>query len=482
MSKRQILKDASHYSVSSVIARLISLGRGILLARLLGPTTYGLWQALLLILNYGQLSHFGLRDAMTREAPIYRGRGDTKKIEEIYHTVFTSTVLIAIVLAMVLFVVSQSLTGTASDIMRAGIPIMAVIVLLHQIFQWYLCLMKAEKRFLLISKAMIIFSVLNIFFTILLLLYFQLYGALIGFSFAYIGVIVYLRLKLGNRIRLGIDVHELIRLAKMGMVLMALRIGYTFLKSIDKLVIISMLTATDLGYYGVAISISAFVYYIPSVSASVLFPRMLEEIGKNNDAKHIKKYIEKPIKTLFLGISLMIGALYLSTAPLIYYLLPKFIAGISASKLLVLGTAFMAMYDLPANFLISLKKEKKLLVLLSFSFIVGAIADYIAVLMGWGITGIALTTGVLFFLINSSLVLYAMSQYQTDALKNLKFLISSLLPYGYIVSVLFVIERFVPLQLTGNISRDVVGLSLQLALLGLASIPIIYKIKTELAT
>lgn len=52
-------------------------------AKILGPGIYGLWNMLNLILTYGRLAHLGVINAMNRDVPLFKGKRDFQKVEEI---------------------------------------------------------------------------------------------------------------------------------------------------------------------------------------------------------------------------------------------------------------------------------------------------------------------------------------------------------------------------------------------------------------
>jgi len=52
-------------------------------AKILGPGVYGLWNMLNLILTYGRLAHLGVINAMNRDVPLFKGKRDFQRVEEI---------------------------------------------------------------------------------------------------------------------------------------------------------------------------------------------------------------------------------------------------------------------------------------------------------------------------------------------------------------------------------------------------------------
>jgi len=72
--KEKIIKDTVIYSGSTFFAKMLGFGRSIIVARFLGPSLYGLWSALSIILEYSRYANLGVLNAMNREVPFYRGK------------------------------------------------------------------------------------------------------------------------------------------------------------------------------------------------------------------------------------------------------------------------------------------------------------------------------------------------------------------------------------------------------------------------
>ena len=67
----KIIKDIIGYSSSSLISQALSLVVGFWVARILGPSDFGIWNAVSLVLVYGAYSEFGILSAMGRDLPFY---------------------------------------------------------------------------------------------------------------------------------------------------------------------------------------------------------------------------------------------------------------------------------------------------------------------------------------------------------------------------------------------------------------------------
>src|SRR3990172_1387833 len=71
--KHSLFKDSVVFAASRYVLLGLSLIRNFFVAKFLGPSDYGLWVVIGLLLTYGDQIHLGLRHAGDKEIPYYRG-------------------------------------------------------------------------------------------------------------------------------------------------------------------------------------------------------------------------------------------------------------------------------------------------------------------------------------------------------------------------------------------------------------------------
>jgi O-antigen/teichoic acid export membrane protein len=64
LAQPRFVRDTAGFAFSQYLSRFVQLLRGVVAARLLTPSAYGSWNALLLILDYGILSQLGLQQGL----------------------------------------------------------------------------------------------------------------------------------------------------------------------------------------------------------------------------------------------------------------------------------------------------------------------------------------------------------------------------------------------------------------------------------
>ena len=134
-TKFQIIRDIFGYSASGIVSQALGLIAGFWVARLLGPSDFGVWNAVSLVLVYGAYLELGALSAMGRDLPFYFGKGDMEKAATLEGAARRVTIFGALVAA--LFVIAFSFLPTHSSKMALGLQAMAVVLILQQVYTYH---------------------------------------------------------------------------------------------------------------------------------------------------------------------------------------------------------------------------------------------------------------------------------------------------------------------------------------------------------
>ena len=105
-AKEELIKDVSVFSGSTILGKIILVVRGMITAKFLGPSMYGLWNGLSIILNYTAQLHLGTLNALNKEVPYYRVKGNLKKVDEIRNTTLSFEIVNGVIFGLALFAIS----------------------------------------------------------------------------------------------------------------------------------------------------------------------------------------------------------------------------------------------------------------------------------------------------------------------------------------------------------------------------------------
>ncbi|MFH1664868.1 MAG: oligosaccharide flippase family protein [Candidatus Omnitrophota bacterium] len=403
-----IIKDSTKYTLGTIAAQVIGIFTSIATRRLLTPEMMGVWATFLLVLNYSLFAHMGIFTAVEVRIPYLRGKNETGEIEAIRDIAYTFGMAVSLIMAAALVIVSFLFAREAPSYIILGIRMTALIVAATLFYNLYIVMLRADKKFSLIAKAMVFNSAaMFLFITVLAYLY-GLKGVYFATFLATTASWLYVRSKAGYKLKPRFKVSKAVGLTKIGLPILIVGIAYTFLISIDKIMIIKMMGAKELGFYSIAVLALTYTNTFPKLFGIVIFPNMQEAFGRTDSKEHIMGYVRQPALILAYIFPALLAAAYFALPVLVHYVLPKYILGIGSMKMLLVGCFFISLAPLAQNFVISLNKQVVLIPMTIAAVFLGMGLNYGAIKMGYGINGVACGTSVAYFVYFVAVFYYAL--------------------------------------------------------------------------
>jgi len=355
--KHGLLKDSVVVASSRYILLGLSMIRNFFVAKYLGPSDYGLWVVIGLLLTYGDQIHLGLRHAGDKEIPYYRGQGKGDESKKIADSIFGGVLWLTGIAFLCLMIYSFVLTASEESIVRYGVLIAAFIILTDQVNRFYLMILRTRHEFLLSSKVESGFEVLRTILVSGFVVSFHFYGAIIGLFIASLGTVVYFLVHYRNEFRPRFSFFSLKPLLTIGLPLSATGLLYILILNLDRLVGAFTLSRENLGIYGIA----SLVAQVPVTSSqgisSVVYPRISEQFGETRDPAQLKPLFTSTMTGVAFIAPILVASIFLVGRFLILWLLPAYHSSIEPLFLLSFGIYFLSLVPLPASFLMATNKN-----------------------------------------------------------------------------------------------------------------------------
>jgi O-antigen/teichoic acid export membrane protein len=394
---RSTLAHLSHYSLGRHVSELLFLIRGFILAGLLDPALYGVWtkmKIILLLLGYGQL---GVHEAMLREVPYAAGRDEGRRVGEIVRNTLGFGLAAALAIAAGIAGAAVLWPHASMGRFRTAWALLAPVFVLTHLY-WYLHVkLRAEKRFSGASRIMVVLAAASTLLCSAGAYAFGLSGLLAGLGASYL--IVFATTGSGGLPfpRPAWNGRALRHLIRIGMPIMGSGALVTLLWNVDKLAIWAFLTPESLGVYGLLSYLVLSTTLIPEAVSAVLYPRLMEELGRGPSRSTAEVYFFKPTLMIAVIAGPALGILFLTMHLPVRWFLPKYEAGILPGQVLLAGAYFMAIARIPQMLLVSLDRQRLLLGLTALSVAACAAAIAAALTAGWALVGVAGATCFGFF-------------------------------------------------------------------------------------
>lgn len=404
---RRVLGDVIGFAGSQYFLRFAGILKGFVVARVLGPAGNGLWQHFVIISEYCQYSHFGALQGLNKVLGHRVGKNDETGAIDARESgagfIFTASLLLWA--GLVGYVALRWDDLAAWD--RWGLPLVGLLVVTEQITFLYMTLLRAYSRIKIISVAETAFAVLNLAVSLALLFPFGVTGLLVGWIASRGLTALWMMHRSGYPFRPRLMPVEIKALLYTGFPIYLFHLTRVGLRNIDRVLVDSVLDKSQLGIYGLAVTLAGLVRYAADAVGFVIYPILLRSYGETGDPRASRDHWTRPTELLSLVVALALGLSYLVLHLPVLWLLPEFLSSIDIYRLLTISVAFQCLAILPGFYLMAIDRQNWLIPMgvaaIAFDFVVGRQM----VEAGFGLPGVALTMGVGSFLYTTIVLLYA---------------------------------------------------------------------------
>jgi O-antigen/teichoic acid export membrane protein len=442
-NKNNVVSQSAIYSLALYACLFFGIIRGLIVAKLLGPVLYSFRNVYGMIIEFHSFSQLGTITGMEREVPYYRGKGYEEKADIIVSTTFWLNIFYVLTASVIFILVSfvcrakTYLNGNYCDlIFFCGLSIIA-----QKICELFNAKFQIDKEFYFLSRIQLISRAFGIVSCVVLTYYFSLRGFFIGFLSIDIFYILIVLTHKKKFPALVIDLKILKELIKIGLPIMASGLAYIMLRSCDKIMILSMLSEQDLGYYGLSTLAIGVIDVISSSTFSVISPNLMQEYGKTDDRNQIKHYFLEPTVILAYFLPFILASIYFGIHLPIQHYLFKYIPSIIVVKILVLGLFFLVTPTTAIAVCLAINKQLHLFYITILAVFINIFSNYLLIRFGLGLRGVALGTGISYFLLCSIILWYTMVQYGLNLIEKMKLFIFLYVPFLYSILIILTLDK-----------------------------------------
>lgn len=454
--KGKIVNHVAKFSFASFIGGLGGFFSSYLGALLLGPTTWGIWQGAMLVLQYGGNLHLGVLNGMDRELPLMRGKRELGQQAIITDVTFTFSFIVAIIVSLgILF---STFIITMRPELRVSLQFISAMLFFQYISAFYGSFFRANNEFGIVSKIAIIGGLGNLF-SIVLIFFFGLRGFLGGQLIRFFVITCYSYFKSSYSIKWRWDNRCLNSLIMIGFPIMLVLFANLLLTTIDRLLILKFLDAKSLGFYSLGNLVFIPLLMIFTVSNSVMYPRFTEKYGEAGTPHSLIQYITMPIKNLAVLMPILVGVICIALPFLVKVFLPGYIEGITAARILIIGLFFYGIAGMAGNMFLTVNRQIMYLIITMGSALLNLCFSYTGVKLGYGIIGVATGTSLAYFVFFLTSVILAMRLAKASFKETNKLLIGVLghiFYVGVIITILSICMPVFPSNLSSMISLTIV--------------------------
>jgi O-antigen/teichoic acid export membrane protein len=447
MHPRKFIRDSLGFAATQYVIRGLLMIRGVVGARLLGPLEYGAWAALQLLMDYGMFAPIGTQQGLDQAVPARIVENDAERLDRIkraglFNILLLTGVFVSLCVVYVL-IKPNRIVGTWG--LGGALLALACVVLVNVGF-YFMTLLRSHGNITAVSGWYFVQGLIGTVLGLALIPVAGMWGLLIGWVAGSLAALFYVRTQ-GRGIvplvpRAAPECRDLVRVGFPMFVFMA---SSMVMRTLDRLIILKFLGTRSLGYYSLAVMVLAFLLYLPDSIAFVLYPRLLREYrAGDNRPEAIRGAVVRSLRGLAVVVPALCGVAYLFSRDAVMVLLPDYLPGITAVRVLCFGAGALAFVNLSSIVLMTLGRQNVLVPVALAMTALGAGLDYLAVRMGHGISGVARATLVAYSADGALLLWLALGSLGLGMGPRLAVVARAFLPLATGFVIAYTLEKLLP--------------------------------------
>ena len=441
---KKVVKGGSIFFAGSIFGQGINFALHILLARMLGSGSYGLYalghSAVTITSRFSML---GLQNGVVRFVSLYNGIGDTKKVKGTLVSAFAGATTFSIVISILLFTFSDSISvelfnkSNLSNVLRVfsiSLPFCVLMTMVSYSARAFQA-MKYE-----VGVSNISFPILNLIsVSVAFLLGFKLLGAIYAFlisAFSSFLLGLYFIKRIFPEVIELQPSYEFRRLLRFSAPVFLIGFSYVILSHIDRIMIGYFMNSSDVGIYNAAVNIVLLAELILS-SVNAIFSPIISDLYNRNKLKELENLFKISTRWIFTLTLPVILIMIISSKEILG---SSFGVGftdgwivlvtLSVSKIITTGTGSV-------GFILQMTGKQDIELVNTVITVMMNIGLNIWFIQSYGVFGAALATGISLTVINIAKLIevYKLIGIQPYNRKYIKPIIAAVL--GVLVSLLF---------------------------------------------
>ncbi len=395
---RHVAADWLTVSGATAVCHALGVVTSLLLKVLLNPAQMGVWQALKMLLSYGNYANLGISKGAIRDYTVALGRGETGKAKRGLDLAFTVNTLSSLIYATILLGAAIWI-GVTSDspsagLWAVGLALIGVLAVLSRYVTFQVTILRAHKAFALTSRLSVLEAVLTLSVCGLATWAWGVYGLFFGTLVVLLGAFLFIQRHRTVDLRWAFDTAQVGRLISIGGPILLAGTMVTLFRSLDKLMILGYMDDREfqLGCYSVAIMVSTQIYGLGNMLSIVMNPRYGEKYGETGDRGDVARLAAASSELHAAAMALPAALAVVLAMPLLAYLLPNYRTGLPALVWLVPGSVALVLALPASQYLVAVGRQKRALLAVLPAIAVAALGNHFALRSNLGLTGVAAAT------------------------------------------------------------------------------------------
>lgn len=345
--------------LGSVASRGLLFARDALLARALGAGGYGIWVELVVLFSWMLHLPIGFQNVLSRDVPFFRGRGDQTGVDRIQDAALRVTLGTALLAAAIIVPAGLMWPGTVVPVTGGLAVLVAVTVLVQQYNGYQSVLLRAHERFAAYSVGVLATAGVSLGAAAALVPRWGVAGAVVAQCLGLLVATIWWVRDMPRGTSTPRWFAGAVRAQLPAALPLFLGGGLTLLLStLDRLFVVGLYPAVDVGRYGFAFTMTQAVHLVVTPVAQVVHPRMMRDFGRLQADVVAGPYLRLYVQ-LIPGLALVVLGAGTLVAPLLLpHLLPDFVSSLDILRYLVPGATLFVLSGGAQGILVACQRER----------------------------------------------------------------------------------------------------------------------------
>jgi len=377
--------------IISACSAAVSFITGIWIRNILGPEEYGIWLIYSLFLVYGYYMQFGMLEGFSRDVPRLLGQSRFKQANEIRSVVYTWLLLSSggsFIGVIVLLLLPLSFFETIMGI------IALMLVPFQNIVLFYNHYFLTSQQFNKVAVIQLIVGSIQYVVMAICAIFFGIYGLFLGIFIGSVAALYYSRVKMRRKLPLKWNRPLFTKMLSYGIRISLIGILLSLFTTLDRILIFTFYESASVGHYGIIAFIYQGIMVLPSVFHQVMYPKINYHFGATGEKKALMPIILRPTIGLSYMSPIILGAAFFIFPWFVELLMPEYVAGTTAARIVIVGMFFFIWAMLYAHYLTVVHKEWSYFKVLFCGVLINAIVNLLFIRFGFYINGVALGTAI----------------------------------------------------------------------------------------
>ena len=329
--RRSVIVLAGSLAGGNLVAMAMRLAGGVLLGRLVAPSTLGLFAGIGLALGYASMAQLGILNGLNRELPFYMGKGDVERARSLA----SAAQAWALAVGAVVF---AGLTGVAiwqlaqGELWQAAGWFTNAILALFLFFgTGYLQMtFRSASDFVRLARVNVAEGAVNLL-GLALVPFLGFYGLCLRVLFA--GATSTALLYRWRPVRVGPhwDWAHLKHLLVIGAPIFGVgQVDGLWTGVINSTLVLSLTDTHRMGLYTMVLLAITALEVVPAAVAQVLYPRMAQEYGAGRSRRHLVRIAIRPMVATCAALSVVAAVGWVAAEPLVRFVMPQYVDAVPA--------------------------------------------------------------------------------------------------------------------------------------------------------